>query len=215
MGRLLSNAAWTNLWRQITGSRQAALDIEPNPMLRPYLCFGDPRVFPDWYQALGVRRWMFELQTAAGGAGTFSHIFVVNPVGSGVVSVLDFYTVGKDSATAVFMGPRHRTNGVPPANPATAVFGNGATLIDQRFAKASVARATTQLWSLVDATGSYRAQNFDSIAGAGAAVPRRVPVVLGPGDAVVFDAETNNTIMDIVVAGYERDLQSGELGLNV
>lgn len=209
----LSVPRWSTLWRALTGWRGSAMELEIPPELRAYICLGDPDTQPDWYLALGVRLWGMTLPLAAGGAGVVNHIAIVNPTGSGVVSVIQkMWTPNNHGATGILLGPRSRSSGNPPAGFTQAAPGTIMPL-DLRNVLAvggGSFQVSTQVWSLADAVAGYRGVTLDDLPAAANGPTRDIPIILAPGDACVFDAGTANVAMALTVLGYERDLDTGE-----
>lgn len=208
----LSVGRWTTLWRAITGWREGPLAIEDIPLLRAYLCMGDPAAQPDWYINLGVRLGWFNFRQVAGGAGTFNHLVVLNPNNSGVVVVVTDWWVHSDTgAGGVFVGPRSRLSVNPPA--AFTQTNNFIGPLDGRNVTplgGGVFTASAQLWTLTDATANYRGTTADFMTPAGISQGRKGPWILAPGDALVIENVTAVQALNCGGLFYERDLDTGE-----
>ena len=209
----ISNARWGQLWRAITGWRGQNLELEIPPELRAYICLGDPESQPDWYLALNVRLFYFRLQLPAGGAGIFNHTLVLNPAGSGVITVLrDVFPCNDNGATGINTGLRSRNSVNPPAGFTQSASGSLGPLDARNVLQSGggVFIATTQLWQLADATASYRGVTDDQLVSPAATRGRGRPVILAPGDAYVLESQVANIATAVAGWGYERDLDTGE-----
>jgi hypothetical protein len=184
-------------------SRRYGVQGPPSQVLAsevfPYVCVSDDGMDPELHLLANSRLAMAQLGDGAGGGATdFSHVMLTNPVGSGVIAVVqDIFT---DSGTNRWKLAVQET--LSPADTTSA-----GILRDSR-------------WGFFTRRATCNVENFTGVAiGLDAMLFQpdvrhvRIPIVLAPGSRVIVVPDTEQIAMVGAFVWRERKVGEWERGL--